>query len=302
MDNPKVSVIIPCYNDGKYIDGAIKSIVSQTYPNCEIIVVDDGSTDTYTIEKLNNLNYPGTRVLRQENGGVSTARNYGIRQSHAKYILPFDADDIFENTFIEEAVNMLENNDSIGVVTCYERLFPNDNFDKTVNIFKPEGGGVENFLLKSNALSNSLIRYQCWEEVGGYDEKLLSHEDWDFWIKVTSRGWQVYTIPEVLFHYRRAKKSKYRKYVHKKPEFVKRIVENNIEVYKEHVVTCLYEKEKEIRQLIETHRQTRNKLTKSLTYIVGYKITYPLRIIKKIANFMTRPFFSTKNNVTHLEN
>jgi glycosyltransferase involved in cell wall biosynthesis len=281
-NKPKVSVIIPCHNDGKYIDYAIRSIVKQTYHDWEIIIVDDGSTDLYTIDKLKNLNYPKTTVLRKNNGGVSSARNYGIRHSKAEYLLLLDADDSFKSTFIEKAVRILDNNEAIGVVSCYERFFREDNFENTVRVHHPKGGGVENFLTENNANGNSLIRYQCWRDVGGYDEKLPSHEDWDFWIKVTSKGWLVYTIPEVLFHYRRAKKSKHNKNVHRKPDFVKRIVENNIDVYRENVVTCLYEKEKEIQQLKEDLKKYKKQVKSSSPYIVGYYVSYPFRKIKKV--------------------
>lgn len=281
MKNTKVTVIIPCFNDGKYIDDAIQSIIHQTYKDWELIVVDDGSTDTYTIEKINKLDYPKTKVLRKENGGVSTARNFGIKRSKSEYILLLDADDLFENTFMEKAVDILDSDKKIGVVSCYERFFYEDDFNNTILIWEPKGGGVENFLLESNASSSSLIRYQCWRDVGGFDEKLPSHEDWDFWIRVTSKGWMVYTMPEILFHYRRSKKSKYKQNVHRKPEFVKRIVENNADVYKEHVVTCLYEKEKEIVRLKEEASSKRETIKKSYPYIVGLYITYPFMLLKK---------------------
>ncbi len=121
----KVSVIIPCFNDGKYIDEAVDSILAQTYQDFEIIIVNDGSTDEFTNNLLKNYKKPRTSVLCKTNGHLSSARNHGIKNSNAEYILPFDADDIFEPTYLEKAVDILDKNPEIGVVTCDIRLFEN---------------------------------------------------------------------------------------------------------------------------------------------------------------------------------
>lgn len=278
----KITVIIPCFNDGSYIDDAINSILNQTYQNYEIVVVNDGSTDTATIKKLRNMKYPRTTVLHKKNGGVSTARNFGVKHSQTEYLLFLDADDVIENTFLEKGVEILDKNPKIGVVSCYTRYFYEMDFDKTINYYKPKGGGVENFLLENNACSNSLIRFQCWSDVGGYDENLLSHEDWDFWIRITKNGWLVYTIPEVLANYRVTKKSKYDKHKHKKPELIKRIIENNKDVYKKYVVHCLYEKEKQVQDYKKRIDIIRQNFRKSYNYIIGFYITYPIRLGKKL--------------------
>jgi len=280
--DPKVTVVIPCYNDGAYIDDAIRSILNQTYQDYRIIVVDDGSDDTATIEKLKSLNYPKTTVLHKKNGGVSSARNYGVKYSNSEYLLFLDADDFFENSYLEKAVNVLDNNSKIGVVSCYERYFCEHDIEKTINIYKPKGGGGENFLVENNALSNSLVRYECWCDAGGYIETLLSHEDWGFWISITKKGWLVYTIPEILANYRVTRKSKYNKYKHKKPELIKKIIEHNKDIYMEYVAECLYEKEKEILHLKEKAKNDQNKIKKSYPYLIGLYITFPFRVIRKI--------------------
>ena len=78
---PQVSVIIPCYNQGRYLDDAIASVLVQTYQNFEILVIDDGSTEPETIEVLQNYQQPKTRIIRTENQGVAAARNLGIAQA-----------------------------------------------------------------------------------------------------------------------------------------------------------------------------------------------------------------------------
>jgi glycosyltransferase involved in cell wall biosynthesis len=97
----KVSVIMPCYNQGQYIDEAVDSVLTQTYQNYEIIIVNDGSTDEFTNEKLKNYNKPKTQVIHTANQGLSAARNNGIHASNGEFILPLDADDKIANTYLE---------------------------------------------------------------------------------------------------------------------------------------------------------------------------------------------------------
>jgi glycosyltransferase involved in cell wall biosynthesis len=96
--NPKISVIIPCYNYGRYVEAAVDSVLASTFYDYEIIIVNDGSTDTQTIEILSYLNKPKTRVINQANQGLSIARNNGIKVSRGQYFLPLDDDDTIEPT------------------------------------------------------------------------------------------------------------------------------------------------------------------------------------------------------------
>ena len=96
----KVSVIIPCFNDGKFIKKAISSILSQTFKSLHIIIVNDGSTDQFTISFLQSLNNTKIDVYHIDNSGPSYARNFGISKANSEIIVTLDADDWFENTFI----------------------------------------------------------------------------------------------------------------------------------------------------------------------------------------------------------
>ena len=199
----KVSVVIPCYNQGIYLKEAIKSIQEQTYKNYEIIVVNDGSNDEKSKEIINKLERENIKIFNKENGGLSNARNYGIKRSRGKYILPLDSDDKFEKTFLDKSVKILNKNKDIGVVTCGVGLF---GIKK--GSYYPMGGDLKNFLIKNQACGNSIFRKQCWEEVGGYNEEMKEGmEDWDFWLSITERGWVVYVIPEILFWWRKSKES-----------------------------------------------------------------------------------------------
>ena len=108
---PKVSVIIPCYNHGEYLDEAVESVLTQTYQNFEIIIVDDGSTDQSTIDLLKVYRKPKTRVIRTDNQGLASARNNGIKEAKGEYILPLDADDKIGKEYLKKAVKILDENE-----------------------------------------------------------------------------------------------------------------------------------------------------------------------------------------------
>lgn len=196
--NPIVSVVIPCYNYGEFLEEAIDSCLNSTFRDMEIIVVNDGSTDPHTIRVLKTLNKPKTSVIHQENKGVSAARNFGIHSSRGKYILPLDSDDKIASTLIEKEYKILEDKPNIGFVTHWAQTFGDDN-----TILKFPFFDEKTLLLNNIVINTSLFRKVAWADVLGYDQKLLGFEDWDFWISLIRAGWEGYTLPEVLFYYRR---------------------------------------------------------------------------------------------------
>lgn len=200
---PRVSVIIPCYNDGQYLDDSVGSALAQTFKDIQIIIVNDGSTDPLTLEKLASFNNPNITVLHKENGHLSSARNHGIRYSAGEYILTLDADDRFEPSFVEKAVNVLDRDKNVGGVTCYLKAFGLKKFS-----WKPLGGNLRNFLFRQESCASSMFRREIWDTIGGYDEHMKSgYEDWEFWIRLTASGSTVHVIKEFLFHYRITSKS-----------------------------------------------------------------------------------------------
>jgi glycosyltransferase involved in cell wall biosynthesis len=120
---PKVSVIIPAYNAEKTIEQTLRSAMRQTYPNLEIIVVNDGSTDrTAWIAEQVACGDERVIILDQENSGVAAARNRGIAHSNGEFIAPLDADDIWHPTKTERQLGIFEQAaDSVGLVYCYLR-------------------------------------------------------------------------------------------------------------------------------------------------------------------------------------
>ena len=112
----KVSVIMPCYNDGKYIKEAIASVEAQTYPEWELIIIDDGSDDKETIAIIDSIQNERIKIYHTKHLRPAGARNYGIEHANGVYILPVDSDDKIASTYMEKAVQKIESDDKIGVV------------------------------------------------------------------------------------------------------------------------------------------------------------------------------------------
>lgn len=188
---------MPCYNDGAYIKEAIESVKKQTYPNIELIVIDDGSDDEKTIDILNEL---GDEVVLLHTNHLKPAgaRNYGIEKASGKYILPVDSDDTIDETYIQKAVEIIESNSDVGVVYCEADLFG----EKSGRWDLPKYS-FEMMLLDNIVFVTSLFYKSDWEKVGGYNTLMKSGmEDYDFWLSILNLGRKIYQIPEVLFHYR----------------------------------------------------------------------------------------------------
>lgn len=266
-----VSVIIPCYNHGKYIKNAVNSILNQTYQDFDIIIVDDGSIDQYTKDVFRKELFPKTKIIRIEHVGVSKARNIGIEISEGKYFLTLDADDTFEPEFISKAVKILDTMEDVGVVTCGVKVFGFIN-----GTVYPEGGGVKNFLIKNNACGNSLFRRVCWDEAGGYNENMKDgFEDWDFMLSVTEKGWIVHTISEILFNYRTHLMSRDTIATEKRIELFNQIVMNHRETYIKYFDDFIINNEIE-------HDRRLNNLRNSIAYKIGEILVFPIRRIRNL--------------------
>jgi glycosyltransferase involved in cell wall biosynthesis len=200
MSTPKISIVIPCYNHGIYIQDAIDSVEASTYRDYEIIIVNDGSTDELTIEKMDQLSRSGYQVINQPNQGLARARNNGIAAAVGEYIMPLDADNKIRPTYIEKAIAVLDCQPEIGVA-----------YGKSVYFGEAEGVHYsgEPFdsvkLYWSPYIDNiAVFRKSAWEQAGGYDANMpvMGVEDWDLWMTMHENGVGFHFIDEVLFDYR----------------------------------------------------------------------------------------------------
>lgn len=271
----KVSIIVPCYNQAQYLDEALQSLYNQTYTDWECTIVNDGSPDnTEEVVRKWEAKDPRFTYLYKENGGVSSARNLGIQNAKAAFILTLDADDKYEATFLEKALTVLLNNAEVGIVSSWGRYFTND---KQLQVYKLMGESTVDFLFHNAAIGTSLFRKECWEQAGGYDENPENgYEDWEFYLRICALGWKVHIIEEVLFFYRQNidSRSAGMNLVHK--ETKKYIYIKNKDIY------CIHYEEL-IDQFLtasDLEKAEINKFRNTIDYKLGAAILKPLRTIK----------------------
>ncbi len=195
MQTPAVSIIVPCFNGGRFIDQLLNSLARQTFRDFEIIIVDDGSDDPATRQKLASLD-PSIRVVHQDNRGLPGARNSGIRVARANLVLPLDCDDMIEPPFLAEAVALMNAAPAdVAAVFCHMRLtVTGAAVSRNFNRFD---------LLFTNTMpSGLLLRKAIWEAVGGYDESMRDgYEDWEFHLRLAHHGYRAIELPKPYYVY-----------------------------------------------------------------------------------------------------
>ena len=205
---PKVSVVVPVYNVRSYIEEALVSLERQSFQEFEVVVVNDGSTDdTAEVVKPFVLRDSRFQLLYKQNGGLASARNYGIRKARAEYIALLDGDDAYEPGKLATHVARLDNATEIGVVYSASRIICEDGRPTFMHLSgKPIRSNPLAALLCKNFIghgSNAVFRRSVWHEVGEFDEALRSSEDIDFWLKIAAtQRWRFYREPQILCSYR----------------------------------------------------------------------------------------------------
>ncbi len=270
-----ITVIIPYFNDGLYIDEAVDSILNQTHKNVEIIIVNDGSTDEFSINKITHYNKPKTTVIHQKNKGGAAARNAGFLHANTDFVLTLDGDDMFEPTFVEKALPKLIENSEIAAVSAWAKGFGEQQF-----VWKLSGGSTDNFIHSNQCVACALIRKSAWQSVGGYKEQLRNdYEDWDFWISITKNNWSIYVIPEPLFLYRQKTASMVIETVKNHQFHYTQLMLRHSDVYLPHI---LKQNDKNI-ECIASLEEEKKLILSSLSYRLGHALLQPLRWLRKIA-------------------
>lgn len=199
-----VSVVIPCFNLGRFLAEAIESAAAQTAPPLEIVVVDDGSTDADTRDVLARVDPRLARVVRsEENRGLSAARNLGVRESKGHLICCLDADDRLAPTWLEQAREVLDEDARVAFVSHWLRTFGDEQWD-----WRPVRCDLA-ILLDVNMVNGAAVfRRELFDAIGGFDESMRDGcEDWEYWIRATEAGWSGVIVPEILYEYRRRRES-----------------------------------------------------------------------------------------------
>ena len=199
MKPPRISVLLPCFNDGAWIDEALDSVFAQTFADFEIVVVDDGSTDAETIQKLQSLQKPRTTVFRTENRGLPAARNYAAARASGELFCALDADDRLAPEWFERALGVIDTRPEIAFVSHWLETFGDQHW-----VWTPERCDLPALLARNTINGAALVRRAAFEAVDGYEESMRDGcEDWDFWLRIVEQGFEGVIVPEVLFDYRR---------------------------------------------------------------------------------------------------
>lgn len=269
MQNSKrlISVVIPCYNHGSYLEEAVESVLNQTYQDFEIVIVNDGSTDPFTIELLHSFDKPKCKVLATENQGLPAARNNGIRTTTGEYICCLDADDRYHPEYFMKAVAVFEDDSQqeFGAVPAWVRFFGNEDI-----LWKTTGHNTPGFAtyqqgLRNNIQSGTMFRRVCWEKIGGFDESMTSgYEDWDFWIKMLDRQYRWYCIEEPLIYYRQKEKSMVKDADQVREKLLETLINNNMGFYTKHFLPMLLERDHEVLMLQKENRMLVQQLEAAL--------------------------------------
>lgn len=197
--HPLVSIIIPCYNQGRYLSDAVNCLATQSYNNWECVIVNDGSQDN-TLSIANELaqKEPRLKVVNQNNKGLSGARNSGLSAANGEVFQFLDADDLLEKNKLQEQVEFLLEHPGVGIVFSDARYFTTEDpglrsvGPYTLEKSKPWIPSLweRKTPLIEKSLSHNLfpvncplVRKEVFDKVGNWNEDLAAHEDWEFWIR-----------------------------------------------------------------------------------------------------------------------
>ncbi len=204
-----VSVVIASYNRANFVFDAIRSAQQQTLDDIEIIVVDDGSTDS-TQQVLDNFG-DSINVIYQSNQGRSAARNRGVNAARGDYIAFLDSDDIWIHDKLDKQLALLVKEQNVGVVHTFSDVVDENGIlirkesDQRAKLYhRSIKAGYSYESLSRNCimfLSTVMVRRNCWGRVGPMDTDIPAFEDWDWYLRA-SRETEIATIPEVLVHFR----------------------------------------------------------------------------------------------------
>ncbi|MDQ2686928.1 MAG: glycosyltransferase, partial [Armatimonadota bacterium] len=203
-----VSVVVTCYNYGRFLTEAVESIVAQTYTNWEVIIVNDGSPDdTQAVAERFIASHPDhpIRLINQSNSGhAAYARNRGLSEARGQYLLCLDADDVLAPTFLSECVALLERAPALSIAyTDQERFYDDGRIER----FHAGDYSTRDLTEYLPFGACSLFTRQTWLNAGPY--KPVGYEDWDFWLACAETGHFGRRIPKPLFHYRKHNEGKY---------------------------------------------------------------------------------------------
>lgn len=270
-----VSIIVPCYNQAQYLPDALDSVLAQTYTSWECIIVDDGSPNdtSYTAlkycEKDKRFKY-----LYKENGGLSSARNSGIKEASGDLILPLDADDRIHKNYLQLAINAFTQNPTLDLVYCKAAYFGEKTGEWILEHYT-----YEKLLMHNSIFCSAIFKREAFIKVNGYNENLKSGwEDWDLWLRMLNQESQVLRLPEILFYYRIKGKSMVQLLINSQYQQTKwDVFLSSANAYRAHLPPPmdLYADVKLLRDNVKFYQQSKE-------YRLGMLLFKPFRLLKKL--------------------
>ncbi|MGH9463600.1 MAG: glycosyltransferase family 2 protein [Vicinamibacteria bacterium] len=234
-----MSVVVTCFNLGRYLEEAVDSVFAQTLQDFEVIIVDDGSTDPDTRDLLARWNRPRTEVVAAEHRGLPAARNTGIRRARGDYICALDADDRLDPSWLERAAEVLDRDRQITFVSHWFRTFGAEEWEWT-----PERCDLVALLDRNTVNGAALVRREALLEAGLFDEEMKDGcEDWDLWINLVEHGHRGVIIPRFLFQYRRRSDSMSWGMPERHLSLFRRLIEKHEASYRAHLLELFQRRE-----------------------------------------------------------
>jgi glycosyltransferase involved in cell wall biosynthesis len=203
-----VSIIIPCYNQGRFLDTAICSALAQNHREVEVIVINDGSTDETEQVARQHERDPRFHLINQSNAGLPAARNRGIRESNGVFLNFLDSDDWLEPDMIRSLAIILEENSSVGFAYCDVHIVPAEGSPENPysvgKVRQAVNGDIFDSLIRGGYFppQTVLIRQSVLDKIGYFDETLGGHADYDLWLRAAAPGYCAFYLDKKLAHYR----------------------------------------------------------------------------------------------------
>jgi glycosyltransferase involved in cell wall biosynthesis len=205
--NADVTVVVTCFNYGRFLHEAVDSALTQDGGPPNMIVVDDGSTDSATLTAIDELPSE-VEVIRQPNSGPPAARNAGLHRAHTRYLIVLDADDRLAPGALAALRAPLDANPvEVPYGGANSRLGFTYGRIRFIGLWQGElrwpGYDPFKLLYRQTIGSTCLMRREVFEDTGGFDPSFTACDDWDFWLNALSHGWYGLRVPETTFEYRR---------------------------------------------------------------------------------------------------
>ncbi|WEK37593.1 MAG: glycosyltransferase [Candidatus Pseudobacter hemicellulosilyticus] len=207
-----LTVVIPYFNMGKYIEECVASIYASSCKNVTILIINDGSTDQFSLDKLILIQqqYPAVKIIHQDNAGLSGARNTGLQNADSEFIMFLDPDDSIHPDYFTRAIQVLTQYDNISFVSCWLRYF-----GASSGVWPGQNPELPYLLFHNTVHSGCVFKFADLLQTGGYDNTFaFGMEDYELTVHLVSKGLHGVCIPEVLYNYRIREKSLARSFTH----------------------------------------------------------------------------------------